>query len=58
MFLLSGELLLLLHTGQARQPLNPWSWGDPFEDAEGRPETKHSHLDRNFISAMKKNPVV
>jgi len=28
--------------GQARQPLNPWSWGDPFEDAEGRPETKHS----------------
>eukprot|EP00434_Breviolum_minutum_P005252 symbB.v1.2.004629.t1/scaffold262.1/size347640/4 len=32
----------LSNAGQARQPLNPWSWGDPFEDAEGRPETKHS----------------
>ena len=42
----NNAMCLLLHTGE---PLNPWSWGDPFEDAEGRPETKHSHLDRNFI---------
>ena len=40
---------LLLHAG----PLNPWAWGDPFEDAEGRPETKHSHLVPKFYRVVK-----